>query len=154
ERGAGEVVVLGPWVVAADAGEPLGSVAFAATQHLWIERRRLVRIELDRPGDDAGPGPQVGELALEPVGCRPRGSGGGRDETLLAAERKQPLSGRVEPEPAGAARAASRTLKQRQPQPEDLGALASDLARVVRAAVEHDDRLEAVVREGLGGERL
>ncbi len=95
----------------------------------------------------------MGELALEPVGCRPGVSVGAGDQSVCPTDAQQAFAGDVHPRAPGSAGPGAGAGHGRDPQAELPCNTRHDLGGAVAAAIEHHDRLKAVPGDRLRGQR-
>ena len=147
DRGAGEVVMLGGRLEFADALQSVRGVADAAAVNIVEQLDAFIGIEFDPSGDGLGAGPEVMELALEPVGSGLRIGVGGGDQTVGVPGREQTLGGQVHPESARRPRPAPRSDHHCHRQAELSGCRLGAGSSRVAASVEDDDRLKRMAAD-------
>ena len=140
-------------LVLSDLGQPARSVGFAAPQDGGREGRAGA-IELDQAGDHARPASDMVELSRQPVGRRRRVRVGRGDQSIDGAQRCEPVSRGVHPEPSCGSRTAAGAGHDREQKSKPLRRRSRDDGGLVAAGVGDDDRLERVSGNGLARERL
>ena len=140
ERRAGEVRMLGRGVGAAHGGEPSGGALVAPRERRRVERGRLGGIEFDQPADRLGTGGNQRELLGEPARRGARVGVRAGDEPVGP----EPREGELHPVPPRGADAGPGARHHLHGRGDALPGRARDSARLVAAAVEHDDDGELV----------